>query len=67
MKTTISIHDFSFLPSGHGHYKVAYTSPVTFKSWTSVTSDMELIDATKNSDSPLKKDLESLKRIVKNG
>jgi len=65
MKTTISIHDFSFLPSGYGHYKVTYTSPVTLKSWTATINDMQLIDATKNANKPKKKDLEILKRMVK--
>lgn len=61
----ISISDFSFMPSGYGHYKVTYTSPVTGKSWTTVTSDMPLIDATKNADEPKRCDLERLKRFVK--
>jgi hypothetical protein len=58
MKTAISISDFQFSPAGYGHYKVTYTSPVTGKSWKRMTSDMSLIDATKNADEPLKKDLE---------
>ena len=58
MKVTISITDFSFLPSGYGHYKVTYTSPATRKSWTATTNDMPLIDATKNADDPKRKDLE---------
>ena len=61
----ISIVHFTFLPSGYGHYKVTYRSPVTFKEWTTVTSDMPLIDATKNAEEPKRKDLEELKRIVK--
>lgn len=31
------------------------------------TTDMPLIDATKNTDEPKRKDLETLKRICKNG
>lgn len=27
MRTKTSIYDFSFIPSGYGHYKVTYTSP----------------------------------------
>lgn len=65
MKTKISIYDFSFLPSGYGHFKVTYTSPVTGKSWTKTTDDMQLIDATKNESNPKKCDLERLKRIAK--
>ncbi len=58
--------DFQFLFSGHGHYKVIYTSPVTGKKWTKVTNDMPLIDSTKNEDAPKRKDLEMLKFICKN-
>lgn len=65
MKTTIKKSDFTFLPSGFGQYKVTYTSPVTGKKWTKVITDMELIDATKNSDSPKIKDLKALKFNVK--
>lgn len=67
MKTTISISDFSFQFAGYGHYKVTYTSPVTGKNWTATTNNMPLIDDTKNADEPKKKDLEILKRVVKNG
>jgi hypothetical protein len=62
---TIELSDFSFLPSGYGHYKVTYRSPVTGKKWTNITSNMPLIDATKNAESPLKKDLNILKNICK--
>lgn len=65
MKTQIKLSDFSFMPSGYGHYKVTYRSPVTFKEWSKVTSDMPLIDATKNAEEPRRKDLEELKRLVK--
>ena len=65
MKTSIKLSDFSFQFTGHGHYKVTYTSPVTGKSWSHTTSDMQLIDATKNSDSPKIKDLQELKRVCK--
>ncbi len=63
MKTKIS--DFMFMPSGYGHYKVTYTSPVTGKKWQTITNDMPLIDATKNADDPKRADLEQLKRICK--
>lgn len=66
MKTTISLTDFKFTPSGYGHYKVTYTSPKTGKQWTKITSDMPLIDATKNADEPKKKDLNLLKSLCKN-
>jgi hypothetical protein len=62
MKTKVSISDFQFMPSGYGHYKVTYTSPVTGKSWTATTTNMPLIDA----DEPKRCDLETLKRVCKN-
>ena len=61
-----SISDFSFSFAGHGHYKVTYTSPVTGKSWSTVTNNMPLIDDTKNADKPKIKDLITLKYLVKN-
>ena len=66
MKTKTKLSDFTFLPSGYGHYEVTYTSPVTFKSWTTITNNMPLIDATKNAENPTQKDLNRLKRITKN-
>jgi hypothetical protein len=66
MKTTIKITDFNFTFAGYGHYKVSYTSPVTRKQWSKTISDMSIIDATKNAESPKIKDLKELKLIVKN-
>lgn len=63
----ISIQDFGFMPAGYGHYKVMYQSPVTLKMWVNITSDMTLIDATKNEEEPKVKDLERLKRLCKEG
>lgn len=63
-KTTKS--DFQFFKSGHGHYKVIYTSPTTGKTSAKVTDNMPLIDATKNEETPKRKDLETLKFICKN-
>jgi hypothetical protein len=65
MEKSINLSDFKFVFSGHGHYKVTYTSPVTSKSWTTITSNMPLIDVTKNAENPKKKDLVILKRICK--
>jgi hypothetical protein len=62
----ISISDFSFEPTGYGRYKVAYTSPITGKTWETAVTDMTVIDATKNADEPKKKDLENLKWRCKN-
>jgi hypothetical protein len=63
-KTTKS--DFQFLHSGNGHYKVFYISPTTGKTWTKITDNMPLIDATYNEDKPKRQDLEILKFICKN-
>jgi hypothetical protein len=54
------------MPSGSGHYKVTYKSPITGKSWTATTNNMMLIDATKNANDPKRCDLEDLKRMCKN-
>ncbi len=61
----IDITDFQFMPAGYGHYKVTYTSPNTGKSWGVTTSNMPLIDATKNAENPKRKDLEQLKKLCK--
>jgi hypothetical protein len=61
----ISICDFEFQCAGYGHYKVTYTSPKTNKSWSKTIDDMTLIDSTKNTDEPLVKNLNALKRKVK--
>ena len=58
-------NDFTFIFSGYGHYKVIYTSPTTLKTWSAVTNNMTLIDATKNTEYPKRKDLEALKWIIK--
>lgn len=66
MKNSIKLSDFTFHFSGYGHYKVIYTSPKTGKSWQATTSNMKLIDATKNGDDVKKIDLARLKRVCKN-
>lgn len=63
MKTQIT--DFRFKFTGYGHYQVIYESPVTGKQWKKTVTDMTLIDATKNSDNPKRKDLNWLKAYVK--
>lgn len=65
MKKRISLSDFTFVFSGYGHYKVTYTSPITGKSWETVTNNMPLIDETKNADYPKINDLNRLKKICK--
>ncbi len=57
--------DFTFKFAGYGHYTVTYTSPSTGKSWTATTSNMPLIDLTKNEENPKIKDLLALKRLCK--
>lgn len=65
MKTKTTINDFTFEFQGRGAYKVTYRSPVTHKQWTIRTTDMPLIDATKNADEPKQSDLERLKKTCK--
>ncbi len=65
MKNSISLSDFRFTFVSYGRYEVTYTSPVTGKQYACQTTFMPLIDATKNSDSPKKCDLNDLKRICK--
>ena len=65
MKNSINISDFSFYFEGRGAYNVTYTSPITGKQFTSRTTDMPLIDATKNADEPKKIDLNRLKNACK--
>ena len=66
MKRKTELSDFDFYPNGYGHYKVIYTSPMTRKQWQVITNDMPLIDATRNADEPLRKDLDALKWLCKN-
>ncbi|HEY5587567.1 MAG TPA: hypothetical protein VIK86_01275 [Candidatus Paceibacterota bacterium] len=61
----IKLSDFSFELKEYGHYKVTYTSLVTGKQWSYTTTNMQLIDATKNSENPLKCNLELLKKYCK--
>lgn len=64
MKT--ELNDFLFQILGRGAYWVTYTSPVTGRRWTTRTTDMQLIDATRNSDEPTQVALNALKRACKN-
>ena len=67
MRTSIYLSDFRFTQVSYGRYKVTYTSPYTGKEFTFQTTDMPLIDATKNNDSPKKCDLNILKKLCKLG
>lgn len=60
----ILISDFVFEPEENG-FKVTYTSPFSKKQWTETITDMELINLTKNEESPKRTHLERLKRACK--
>ena len=62
----ISISDFEFKFISYGHYKVTYVSPITGKRWTTITTDMPLVDLTKNEDEPKIHNLVILKKRCKN-
>ena len=62
----IDISDFTFQPRGYGHYFVSYTTPITRKVHSTITNNMPLIDATKNSENPTQKNLLRLKSVCKN-
>jgi hypothetical protein len=57
--------DFVFQFAGHGHYRVSYQSPITGKKWINVIDDMTIIDKVKNEEKPKRKDLVTLKKMVK--
>lgn len=66
MKTPgICFLDFSFEKQGYGRYKVTYTSPVTWKKWSTVITDMTIIDATLNAEVVKVKNLNRLKKLCK--
>ena len=67
MKTTMDLTGFQFSFQSSGHYMVYYTSPVTGKMWRRLVTDMTMIDSTKNTEYPKRKDIEHLKRYVKGG
>ena len=59
--------DFTFTQKGYGRYDVTYTSPKTSKKYTCSLTDMTIIDATKNQESPRQSDLKYLKQMCKLG
>lgn len=61
----IRLCHFTFVFVGSGQYRVTYTSPNTGKSLAATTTDMTLIDKTKNSECPKRTDLERLKKAIK--
>ena len=64
MKATITKFDFDFIQLNYGLYKVTFTSSKG-KKYTAKVDNMEIIDRVKNTDKPLKKDLNTLKSICK--
>lgn len=64
MKTIINKFDFDFAQLSYGLYKVTFTSSKG-KKYTAKVDNMEIIDRVKNTDNPLKKDLNTLKSICK--
>lgn len=65
MKNRISITDFTFKFKSYGRYFIAYQSPITGETWCNFTTDMPLIDATKNCDYPKIMHLNKLKKLCK--
>lgn len=65
MQAKTKYTDFSFKYAGPGRYFVTYQSPVTLKRWIALINDAELIDRTKNASNPQTKDLNELKRRIK--
>lgn len=64
MKTELK--DFSKKISSYGHYKVTYTSPKTGKKWSRTINNSSLLDSVFETENPKRKDLNQLKRLVKN-
>lgn len=70
MKERITKSQFTFIPHGYGSYQVIYQSAYDSRIgryWLRTVTDMELIDATKNTEDPNTADLLALRREVKRG
>lgn len=63
----MSKNDFIFKFAGHGHYNVTYISPNTGRTWARLIDDMTIVDAVYFEEQPKQKDLQILKRLIKNG
>ena len=64
------LRGFSFKFKAYGRYQVTYESDFDFMKGRYYVNDvtyMPLIDATKNADSPKRKDVDELRRLVKRG
>jgi hypothetical protein len=46
----IEIGEFNFRFVGHGHYRISFNSPITGKEWSKVTTDMEIVDEFKGTE-----------------
>lgn len=67
MKTNkIKLSDFEFFLVSYGCYLVTYTSQKTCKQYKKRITDMQIIDFTKNAENAKIKDLNRLKKLVKN-
>lgn len=64
MKNTINRTDFTFKQTGYGIYRVTFYNKLG-KWWERDITDMELIDAVKNTPEPTKAAMNRLKRAVK--
>lgn len=63
-KKKLSKGNFDFQFTGYGHYQVMYTT-ATGRQYGCTTTDMFIIDATKNEPDPLQKDLRALARMCR--
>lgn len=61
----MTISNFNFKFTGHGHYFVTYTSTTGKVSKSATITDMQLIDETKNEDSPKGVALQRLYNAIK--
>ena len=70
MRTKMSLQGFTFKKVSFGCYWVFYQSDYDLRIgryYVNEINDMTIIDATKNCDEPLRKDIMRLKRLVKAG
>jgi len=59
------LQNFNFKKIGYGHYQVTYTSPKTNKQYIGTIDNMNLIDSVINTDNPTQKNLNLLKKYIK--
>lgn len=61
----MNISNFDFKFSGHGHYKVTYTSNGGKIQINAIIDEMQIIDNTKNAESPKGSDIKELYNKIK--